>query len=303
MVQKEDNKFDEVAVGTKLFSRTKRFHDLLKSVPTGVSTVYVAHDGKWNSEKRDVLTNDYAFDLEILDLEYDAGVGVGKNSIVDACESEFLLMLDTDQRVTSEMGVLLRQLKQCTEIGGISGNIAEPDRGRLWQSAKNFDEASGGLVRNSDGNQQMEIVADSPLVRFDFIPSAVLFRMSCLDDYRWDSEYTVGSEHLDFHVGHWKQTDWSFAVNPTVSFEHYPGGNAQYLTRRHGENVDEGRKYFLEKWDYDFVRDKRAYWFDTETPSPRTALRRAVSRHLPGMIYKYGKRAYDSALTLLYRKQ
>lgn len=290
----------DLALGTKLFSRTDRLRNLLSSIPEDtVTSVFVAHDGEWNSEKEALFDCEYSVDVSLIDLEYDAGVSVGKNRIVDAIDQEFLLMVDSDHIVPNNVDLLVRQLKQVPTLGGIAGSIVEPERRRIWQSAKDLRETSDGLVRDASNGSEIEIVAGAPLARFHFVPSAILLRVECLEDYRWDESYVVGSEHLDFHVGHWKRTDWEFAVSPRVIFEHYPGGDESYLSTRHGENVRKGREYFLSKWGYKYVRDKRAYWYDTAEATVSTKFRRAVSRGVPDATYNLGKRVYDTVDRLL----
>lgn len=288
---------DQIALGVKLFSRTDRLRQLLDSVPSKkISTAHIAHDGKWNDNKRELFSTEYDFNLNIIDLEYDVGVSAGKNAIVSECTSDYLLMVDSDHKIPTNIDLLYNQMLNRPDMGGISGNIIEPHRGRLWQSGKDLLEKQNVLIRDASGQRQIDIVAGSPLIEFDFVPAAILLRMKCLEEYKWDEKYIVGSEHLDFHVGHWKKTDWKFGINSSVTFEHYPGGNKSYMSTRHGKNVDEGRQYLLKKWGYDLIRDKQPYWFDTGNRPLSTRLRRSISRNLPLKLYSVGKRVYDSGL-------
>ena len=77
----------EIALGTKVFSRAKRLGKLLNSVSeTPIDTVYVADDGEPSRDKKALYEANYEFNLEVLDLEYDAGLGYGRNRIVEASE-------------------------------------------------------------------------------------------------------------------------------------------------------------------------------------------------------------------------
>lgn len=290
----------DVALGTKLFSRTDKLRNLLSSVTSdSIGRAYVAHDGEWNAEKESLFDSEFTTEVSLINLEYDAGVSVGKNSVADAVNEEFLLMVDSDHRIPENIDLLIRQLEARPNLGGIAGSIVEPERARIWQSGKNLYESGDGLIRDASGAIDIEFVADAPLVKFDFVPSAILLRVDCLEDYRWDESYVVGSEHLDFHVGHWKRTDWEFAISPQVLFEHYPGGDTAYMSARHGNNVHEGREYFRSKWGYEYVRDKQAYWYDTADTDLPTKLRRGVSQLVPEGAYKWGKRAYDTTERLV----
>jgi hypothetical protein len=153
----------------------------------------------------------------------------------------------------------------------------EPNRGRVFQSAKDLKEEGNVLVRSADIKEKtIEIVAGHPFVEFQFIPNAAMFRTACLEDYCWDPNYVISREHVDFYVGHWKQTDWRFGVCPGVTFCHYPGGDSTYESNRHStEKRDRSRAYFSEKWGYETVRTDRSFWFDTESTRQTTLLHRA----------------------------
>ena len=284
----------DIAVGTKVFTRTDKLRDLLVSVErTDIDKVYLADDGEMTVEKERLYDREFAFDLVLIDLEYDAGLGKGRKEIVDQLgDEEYLLIVDTDHEIPRNVDVLAEQLEADRSIGGIAGTIVEPERSRVFQSAKNFREEGDVLVRSADINQKtIEKIAGYPFVEFQFIPNAALFRTDCLDDYCWDPNYVIGKEHVDFYVGHWKQTDWRFGVCPTVTFSHYPGGDQSYKSNRHSENKkDQSRRYFREKWGYEAVRTEQSYWFDTESVGRNTLsdrIRRVYLRHgVVGLIEK-----------------
>ena len=108
-------------------------------------------------------------------------------------------------------------------------------------------------------------------IEFDFIPNAAVFRKDCLEEYSWDPNYTIGGEHLDFYVGHWKETDWRFGICPNVSFQHFPGGSPEYLTERTNTNkLRASYQYFGEKWGYSFL-ERGQQFCSLEVPEKRVA--------------------------------
>lgn len=297
----------EIAVGTKVFTRIEKLQNLLNSIEqTPIERVYVADDGEDTTEKERLYDSDFGFELRIIELEYDAGLGKGRKEIVDHLEDEqFLLIVDTDHEVPQNVTNLADQLRADPTIGGIAGNLIEPDRGRLFQSAKDLQEEGNVLVRSADLREKsIEEIANNPFVEFQFIPNAAMFRVATLEDYCWDPNYVIGKEHIDFYVGHWKQTDWRFGINPAVLFNHYPGGDRSYEDNRHSDSKKaRSNEYFRSKWGYEAVRTDRSYWFDTEPIDRHTISQRALRvyrrRGVVGLLersLKVGPRVLRNAL-------
>lgn len=241
----------EVALGTKLFSREKKLQKLLDSVPEDIiSTVYVADDG--DEDNRPLFDNEYPFDFVVLDLEYDAGLGAGRKAIVDACDQDYLLIVDTDHEVPDNVDALVDILNERPEYGGVSGIVNENgDKSTLLHD---FEEHGDVLLRTISGDKEEQTAAGRNFIEFDFLPNAAMFRMECLEDYCWDPFYVIEREHIDFYVGHWRETDWKFACCFEVEFPHHPGGSSFYLQNRESFNkFIRSNDYFLEKWGYSTI--------------------------------------------------
>ena len=275
----------EFAVGTTVFLRTERLCRLLESVdPEPVTTVYVADVGE-TEERRGLYDREWPFDLEVLDLAYDAGVSRGRRAVVEAMDEseEFLLVVDSDNTVPEDAPVLADQLDALPDVGGIAGTLVEPELGRVYQPATDLAEHGDALIKSSRlRRKEVEQVAGAPFVPFDFVPNVTMFRRACLDDYCWDPEYTVHKEHIDFFVGHWKRTDWAFGVCPAVLFPHYPGGAEAYRDHRFDdEEFERLTRYFYDKWGYTDVRSPHAAWFDTHKVTDPTMGPRDLVDELP----------------------
>lgn len=244
---------DRVAAGVKVFSRADKLRDLLQSLEgIDIGKVYVADDGKPSDKKSRIYNAEYDFDLQVIDLEYDAGLGYGRNEIVDRMSEDFLLLVDADHEVPTNVGILKDQLEASPELGGVSGMLLE--NGRLKASAHDLHEEGETLVRDIREEKQRESIAGHPVIKFDFLPNSALFRRECLADYSWDPNFVIGWEHLDFYIGHKLKTDWKFGVCPSVLFEHSPGGGETYLVnRKNREKLLTSKEYLLSKWDYDQI--------------------------------------------------
>lgn len=258
-----------VALGTKVFTRTSKLAGLLDTVPDWISTVYIADDGEQTS-KRTLYTQQYPFKLKVLNLEYDSGVGIGRNAIVSAVEEEYVIIVDPDHRIPPSMRLLYDQLRKRPELGGISGLIIEPDNNRLYAQAADFHEimTDDGVkllrkTRATDNQKIFHIKDNIPVVKFDFIPQATIFRASCLNEESWDPEFITEFEHTDFYLSHWKNTDWEFGICPSVQIPHYPGGNTEYMTnRKDPQKRSSGKEYFLKKWNYIDMETTDGNWIE-----------------------------------------
>ncbi|WP_160162901.1 glycosyltransferase family 2 protein [Natrinema limicola] len=250
------------ALGLKVFNRTEKLEALLESVPPDAyETVYVADDGR-TEERAYLYERSWPFDLELLDLPYDAGLGVGRNAIVDALSEEYLTVVDSDHEVPTNVDVLTRQLEARPEFGGISGLLLE--HGRIQGLCHDLFAEGDVLIRDT-GTKTATQVAGYPLVEFDFVPNVVTFRRACLEEQAWDETYVIGREHLDFFVAHWQATDWRFGTCPAVVFPHHPGGGSEYdANRRNRAKLLASKAYFREKWGYEQVV-AREFWLGTQS--------------------------------------
>jgi hypothetical protein len=241
-----------VALGVKVFMRTEKLERLLSSVEgTRIATVYVADDGD-TEERRQVYDDEWSFDLEVLDLEYDAGLGYGRQQIVEASDEEFLLMVDSDHEVV-DIDPMLEPLRARPDLGGVGALMYKRD-GVIQANCHDLYEDGGVLVRDIRGEKQLHDVEGYRLVEFDYIPNAAMFRRACLEEYCWDPEYVIGKDHLDFYLGHKKGTDWSFAAVTDVCLYHNPGGGETYiLNRLDTRKTIASKEYFLDKWGYDQI--------------------------------------------------
>jgi len=244
----------EIAVGTKVFKRTEKLKDLLASVPEFISTVYVADDGR-TTKREHIYSDSYPFDLTLIDLDYDEGLGAGRRAIVERMTEDYLVIVDSDHVLPDNLDVLQNLLESNPDVGGVAGAVIEPEIPSFFVTGQQFVEKGDDLHRGpflGQGDVSVEMTGGYPIVYFDLVANAAMFRRECLEDYNWDPKYVIGYEHVDFYVGHWKQTDWEFTVCPSVVFEHYPGGGSEYNANRYDNNkISSSEKYFLDKWGYE----------------------------------------------------
>lgn len=274
-----------VALGVKVFTRTEKLRNLLESVPPEeIDHVYVADDGE-TEDRRHLYDRDWPFEFTLIDLEYDAGLGYGRERIVEEMTEEYLLIVDSDHVLPENVGLLRRQLESLPEFGGVSGLLLE--YGDIKGMTHDLFTERNVLVRDVRDEKEVMEAAGHPVVPFDFLPNVCLFRRECLEDYCWDPEYVIAMEHLDFYVGHWQRTDWRFGVSPTVLFTHDPRSDATYTSNRGdpGKRM-RSQEYFLDKWDYREVF-LRGTWLREDWNSPSIRVPFDVPHRLELFLYDF----------------
>lgn len=289
----------DVAVGVPVIDRWAKLETFLDSVPEWVHTVVVADNGGAGADRRGVYDRSYSFDLEVLDLDHDVGIGRCRRAVADATESEYLLVADNDMELPPNVDVLVEILDRDASLGAVGGVLDE--HGTLRSGSCDFHEAEWWV----DGRALVQSVPPGkigavnwstghPVARFDKLANAMVVRRAALDDYAWDGDL-VDKEHLDFFVGHWRETEWEFAVCPEVVFRHHTGGPPDYWDQyRHG-NADRqrrAREAFCAKWGYDRVVLGDTRWFGT---AHRPLAERAMNALVRAVGPKYSLPVKDAA--------
>lgn len=259
----------DIAVGVTVFQREDKVAKLLDSIgpELPIDTVYIGDNGNLTDRKQEIYSQQFPFDLEVLDLEYDSGLGHSRRQIFERSTEPYLLIVDNDVEIPHNVQQLRTILKRRPDLGGVGGILIE--EGRIRSDCHDLFENDKLLIKDIRKPKQVFKIAEYPLVEFDQIQNVAMYQRECLEEYCWDSEYTIGWEHTDFFVGHLKQTDWSFGVCPEVMFRHYPGGDNNYTSkRRNKQRLSQSKQYFLDKWGYDQVLTGQVNWLQTHDGLP-----------------------------------
>ena len=283
-----------VALGTKVFSRDDKLRDLLNSVERHpIDRVIVADDGETSDEKKSIYSSNWNFDLTVLDLEFDAGLGKGRNTIVNELEEDYLFIMDTDHILPPNVMDLINILRAREELGGVAGLIFEPSYERIYDGCRDFEESDDGdVLKFITPQKEVEFINGLSFVPWDFIPNAAVFRQEAVTDYSWDEEYVIGWEHGDFYIGHWKQTNWKFGICPDFLIRHYPGGNEYYTSNRNSNSKNQDSfEYFLNKWGYVDVEYVDTGWVDTiDNESIKRKIETRINEY---GFFTFGKKLVD----------
>lgn len=238
-----------------IYARETALRQFLESVPEYVATVYVADNGP--EQDRAVYAEPWPFDLEVLHLEHDVGIGACRAAIAVACTEPYLWVGDCDMAFVDEtdLRTLRDVLESHPDLGGVSGWLLE-DRA-IRAGARDLETVGDSAIKEANGAEMEHDPV--PFARFDFIPQAGLFRTAIYEDYSYDPEVR-STEHFDFFYAHRQLGEWEFASTPAVVIRHDRNIDTEYReSQRGGGHVD--RDVLAAKWGIEHVEPgARADW-------------------------------------------
>ena len=209
-------KMDDVTVGTKSFYRPEKIRQCLESIAQTdleFKQVIVADDGDITEEKEEIYEEyQEKLPLEVIDLEFDYGLGGSRNKVHDKMDGEYLLWVDDDMMIPRNVTVMKRILEKREELGGISGIMLEEGEFRAEAHQFKLRETPLGttLVKDIFEERKEEVNTDTgpkTLFKFDLVLNCLMLKKACLDEAKWDDHYIIQGEHTDFFLNHYFNTD------------------------------------------------------------------------------------------------
>jgi hypothetical protein len=258
---------NDTSVCVTVFNRTDKLANLLNSINDSYfEKVYIADDGKITEKKEKLYSKNFDFDIELIDIEYDRGVGYKRRQLAEVPNEEYLFYLDADMELPSNHKILRDQIQAKPDLGLVGGMYMSSNS--VGVPASDLFESNNVLYRDIKTQKQIQKIAGEAFVEFDFIPHYGYVRKACALDYTWDPNYKIFRDHIDFFLGHKNKTDWEFGISPKVLIPHYQGGyNGDESGRYSGNQFQKDHNYFVEKWDLnDFVVNTGS-WMTSYDPS------------------------------------
>lgn len=252
---------DDVTVGIKTFLRPGRLDGCLNGIwRVGLKKVVVADDGPDESANRKVYDK-YSdrLDLDVVRLPYDTGLSRGRNEIVKRVATPYVLMLDDDQELCSQIEPMLEFLEAHEVFGGVSPTWVE--HGSAKCLATNLQVSARYIVKDCAPPYDTFDWNGWTFIAFDHIPNSTLYRTECVREVPWDAEHKIGREHVDFFLTHKRKGRWKFAVCPDLFLRHRPGGGQEYEQghRDNARKLIESVEHLRSKWDVRGVVEGRKF--------------------------------------------
>jgi hypothetical protein len=286
-----------------MLEREEKLRRLLGTATSNahVDRVVVADNGE--ASDRDLYHGDWGVDVDVLDLPFDAGIGACRAAVADELETEFLAVVDSDMEIPSNIETLVEILRRDPNLGAVSGILEE--NGRIRAGVTDFHEETlldgrEALVQGIREEKTVEWSHGYPVARFDKIPNALVARRACVEDYCWDRSIK-DKDHLDWFLGHWQETDWEFAVTPSVIFRHHTNrsGDTEYHRKwRYGNEQRQNRwtEAVLDKHGYDTMIWGDSRWFASGRRPVSERVWKALAGEVPTKYSYPVKRAVERVI-------
>lgn len=227
---------NDTAVGVPVYSRTAALKQFLASLPSYVTTAYIADNGPAESyleRERGLYARNWPFEIEVRRLEHDVGIGPCRAAIAEAVTEPYLWVGDSDMELLchDDLWQLRRILEADSSLGAVSAWLREGDT--IRSGARDLIERDGTVFKTVP--EQPDLTGKPlPYATFDMIPQAGLWRTAMFDDVSWDAD-VFNSEHIDFALAA-KDTEWELASTPAVVVTHHRDIDEEYRESKRGSN-------------------------------------------------------------------
>ena len=251
----------DVTAIIKTFMRPYKLERCLRAViDAGVSKVIIGYDGPdslWAEHKEifDYYTT-IVDDIQLKRFSFNYGLSNVRNKMIDMTNTDYILMLDDDQYVPSNTLEIIPFLGNHADIGIIGiGYIEYGNYGRMRIEAMDFEIINGYLNQMVKQPKKMEQSGSLAfLYPFEYAPNCALFKHEVFDDVRWDNNYVIGGEHMDFYMHLKSMTNWKVALCLSLfAFHDMARDNKDFLKYRVGIEKVKSEAYFLKKWGLEGV--------------------------------------------------
>lgn len=245
----------------KAFMRPYKLERCLRAViDAGVCKVIIGYDGPDNlwAEHKEVCNyyTDVVDDIQLKRFSFNYGLSNVRNKMIDMTNTEYILMLDDDQYVPSNTLEAVPFLGNHVDIGIVGmGYIEYGNYGRIRIEAMDFEIINGYLNQMVKQPKKMEQSGSLAfLYPFEYAPNCALFKREVFDDVRWDNNYVIGGEHMDFYIHLKSMTNWKVALCLSLfAFHDMTKDNKDFLKYRAGIEKTKSEAYFLKKWGLEGV--------------------------------------------------
>ncbi|KAA5541833.1 glycosyltransferase [Roseiconus nitratireducens] len=226
-----------ITFGITTFNRPRLLRRLIESIRTRYPHVriLVADNGSQHATLPD--------DVQVLHLPFDCGLSRARNALIDALETEFLLVLEDDFQFTDETDIepLWRVLRSDPEIGVAGGAIRGCD-GRVTCYALDI-EVCRTTMRVREAPHRIAVTpCGIPYRLCDMVWNFALFRREMLREHRWVDALKIG-EHCPFFYEVKLARRWRVASCSLPKIYHVPDRRPTHYLKYRRRAADYFRAY------------------------------------------------------------
>lgn len=244
-------------------------------------TVVIIDDGE-SHPKQQSIYEEFAdrFNLDIIELPYNSGLSKKRNRGIEVTDTQYILLIDDDHYVPSNICEFIDILETNEDLGGIAPYFEE--FGEVYCNAADYRIKNGWAIKSVFDERDPESTETGKIMyRYDHIANSAMYDRRVFEEYSWDENYIIEAEDTDFYLKHQKIGNWDFAVTPNYVTRHDPGVGVidTYSDERKNHNKLVN--------SYEYLTDKHGlkgiFQFDSHLPrewSHRERVARLAARHL-----------------------
>ena len=244
----------DVTAIIKTFLRDKCLYHCVKTLKECYPSIHVivADDGHCSEEKRETLTE---LGVEqYIELPWNRGLSHGRNVLLDACKTPYVLLCDDDFSFT--LDCKLENLRKLMGVADIAGGLVYNLRNwTLSPNGKGWDVTGGNFTKKDVGYiitapNQFKLYTGIRYEDSDFILNFFIAKTDKLRQVKWDPSLQITYEHIDFALRAKQMGLKSIRTRDAFVFhkELIETNDPQYLEIR--GNYDKYRKIFEAKWGF-----------------------------------------------------
>lgn len=223
----------QVQILIKTFKRPAHLERLLMSIARHAPhlPVLIGDDsGRFNADHYKALWERlFAEGIQLkptaLNFGRDIGLAAGRNRLVDAAESPYVLMCDDDFLLTgkTDIDAMARILDARPDIGIVGGALmADGENLMQWRGRIERDGDGLRFINDLDGEPD-ELSDGTRFTYHDYILNFFLARREALESCGWDDHFKIYGEHTDFFL-RFRDSGYRIAYCPSSVATHYPLG-------------------------------------------------------------------------------
>ena len=227
---KEGNISKDVTFIIKTFKRYKCLERLLFSIRKYYpqNKLIIADDNS------DTEFNAYLYlkwkkrlNIEVLRLSYDTGLSYGRNKMVEATKTPFILLLDDDFVFNEETRIdkFYKVLKSDINIGLVGGSCLEGVKKVHYECSL---ELKDGVLKQVPDGDNWENIEGIKAKQTGCVLNFFLARKKCLTENKWCDKLKV-AEHTDYFLNF---KNWKIYYTPEVSIIHDKERDNNYMEFR-----------------------------------------------------------------------
>ena len=159
------------------------------------------------------------YKTDYLKLPFDSGLSKSRNDALRRIRENYVVICEDDFKFIQEtkLEIFYKILQQDPRIGLVAGKLRYGNQGRDFTNEIRFHEGFYWIdpIKNPDW-----FAFDGIKYHYsDYVYNFFMIRN--VPDFRWDEDYKIGREHIDFFIRLKRAKKWRVAYTPDIIVKHW----------------------------------------------------------------------------------